>query len=85
MLRANYYGSWRDTGNGNDAGSQFIVDAEIGAEVTDGVELIVGANNLLDSYPTENPFKADSGQLYPEASPIGFNGGMYYVKARVTF
>jgi len=25
------------------------------------------------------------GQLYPESSPSGFNGGMYYVKARVTF
>lgn len=85
MLRANYYGPWRDTGNGFDAGSQFIVDAEIGAEVTEGMELILGANNLLDSYPDENPGQNGSGQLYPEAAPAGFAGGQYYVKARYTF
>jgi iron complex outermembrane receptor protein len=85
LLRLNYYGPWRDTGNGFDAGSQFIVDAEIGAEVMDGVEIMVGANNLLDSYPDENPGQGGSGQLYPEAAPAGFNGGQYYIKARYTF
>ncbi|NNC35846.1 MAG: TonB-dependent receptor [Hyphomonadaceae bacterium] len=85
LLRGNYYGPWRDTGNGFDAGAQFIVDAEIGAEVMDGVEIMVGANNLLDSYPDENPGQGGSGQLYPEAAPAGFNGGQYYIKARYTF
>jgi iron complex outermembrane receptor protein len=85
LLRMNYYGPWRDTGNGFDAGSQFIVDAEIGAEVMDGVEIMIGANNLLDSYPDENPGQGGSGQLYPEAAPAGFNGGQYYIKARYTF
>ena len=85
MLRANYYGAWRDTGNGFDVGSQIIVDAEIGAEVMDGVEIMVGANNLFDSYPDENPGQGGSGQLYPESAPAGFNGGQYYIKARYTF
>ena len=51
----------------------------------DGVELMIGANNLLDSYPDENPGQGGSGQLYPEASPAGFSGGQYYIKARYTF
>lgn len=85
MLRANYYGAWRDTGNGFDAGSEIVIDAEIGAEVYEGVELMIGANNLFDNYPDENPGQGGVGQLYPEASPIGFAGGQYYLKARYTF
>ena len=85
MLRANYYGAWRDTGNGFDVGSEILIDAEIGAEVYEGVELMIGANNLLDNYPDENPGQGGVGQLYPEASPFGFSGGQYYVKARYTF
>jgi len=86
MLRANYYGKWDDTGNGVDGvSSEIMIDAEIGAEVYEGVELMIGANNIFDNYPDENPGKGGSGQLYPEASPTGFAGGQYYIKARYTF
>ena len=85
MVRANYFGGWFDSGNGFDAGSEILIDAEIGAEVYEGVELMIGANNIFDNYPDENPGQGGSGQLYPEASPIGFAGGQYYVKARYTF
>ena len=85
LLRANYYGSWFDNGNDFAVGSEVLIDAEIGAEVYEGVELMIGANNLFDAYPDENPGQNGTGQLYPEASPIGFAGGQYYVKARYTF
>jgi len=85
MVRANYYGSWFDNGNDFAVGSEILIDAEIGAEVYEGVELMIGANNLFNAYPDENPGQASTGQLYPEASPIGFAGGQYYVKARYTF
>lgn len=85
MVRANYYGSWFDNGNDFAVGSEILIDAEIGAEVYEGVELMIGANNLFNAYPDENPGQAGTGQLYPEASPIGFAGGQYYVKARYTF
>ena len=85
LLRANYYGPWFDTGNGFGVGSEFLFDAEIAANVYEGVELIVGVQNLLDNYPDENPGQGGSGQLYPESAPFGFNGGQYYVKARYTF
>ena len=85
LLRANYYGSWFDNGNEFAVGSEVLIDAEIGAEVYEGVELMIGANNLFDAYPDENPGQNGTGQLYPEASPIGFAGGQYYVKARYTF
>ncbi len=86
MVRASYYGKWDDTGNGVDGvSSEIMIDAEIGAEVYEGVELMIGANNIFDNYPDENPGKGGSGQLYPEASPTGFSGGQYYIKARYTF
>lgn len=86
MLRANYYGGWDDTGNGvDDIGSEILLDAEIGYEVTDGFELIGGITNFLDNYNDENPGAGGLGQLYSEAGPFGFNGGQYYVRARYTF
>lgn len=86
LVRANYFGGWTDGPNNSTPGSEILIDAEIGAKVFEGVELIVGAANIFDAYPDENPDPANtSGQLYPEASPIGFAGGQYYVKARYTF
>jgi len=85
LFRTNYYGGWTDGANGFNPGGEFLFDAEIGAEVYEGVELIVGAQNFLDNYPDENPGQNGTGQLYPEAGPFGFNGGQYYVKARYTF
>ena len=86
LLRANYYGGWDDTGNGvNDIGAEILIDAEIAAEVRDGIELAIGAANIFDNYPDENPGAGGLGQLYPESAPTGFNGGQYYAKVRVNF
>lgn len=86
LTRANYYGEWEDTGNGTgEQDSQINIDAEFAYYLNDQIELIVGANNLLDEYPGENPNAASLGQLYPESAPAGFNGGSYYVKARYTW
>lgn len=85
LARINYYGSWTDVGNGGTAiGSEFLVDLEVGAKVMDNVEIIVGAANVFDNFPDENPGQLGIGQLYPEAAPFGFNGGSYYVKLRIT-
>lgn len=86
MIRANYYGEWDDVGNGfNDRSQEVLIDAEVGVEVVNGVELVVGATNLLDNYPDENPAALSLGQLYPEAAPTGFTGGQYYGKLRINF
>jgi iron complex outermembrane receptor protein len=86
MLRGNYYGGWDDTGNGVDGISAvFLIDAEVAYQVTDSIEVIGGLANMFDEYPDENPFATDLGQLYSEASPFGFNGGQWYLRARMTF
>jgi len=85
LARINYYGPWVDVGNGGtNIGGEFLVDLELGAKVMDNVELIVGAANVFDNFPDQNPGQLNIGQLYPEASPFGFNGGSYYFKVRVT-
>jgi len=86
LVRANYYGSWDDTGNGVDGiGAVVLVDIELAYQVRENFEVIGGITNLFDTYPDENPGATDSGQLYSEASPFGFNGGQWYVRARMTF
>ena len=86
MLRANYYSSWDDTGNGVDGiGAAVLVDAEIAYQVNEKIEVIGGAANIFDTYPDKNPGAGDLGQLYSEASPFGFNGGAWYLRARMTF
>jgi len=48
LLRANYYGGWDDTGNGvDDIGAEIVMDAEIGYQVSEGLELIGGISNFL--------------------------------------
>ena len=86
LARANYFGEWEDTGNGTgEQGAEINIDLELGYYLNDQIELIAGANNILDNYPDKNPNAASLGQLYPESSPSGFNGGSYYLKARYTW
>ncbi|MEO0574900.1 MAG: TonB-dependent receptor [Pseudomonadota bacterium] len=86
LLRANYYGSWDDTGNGvNDIGAEILLDFEVGYNVTDSIEVVGGIANIFDVFPEENPSAGSLGQLYSEASPFGFNGGQWYLRTRFLF
>ena len=86
LVRANYYGKWDDTGNGVDGiGASVLVDAEVSYQLNDSVELIGGVANIFDTYPDKNPGATDLGQLYSEASPFGFNGGQWYLRAKMIF
>lgn len=87
MARGRYYGEYYDAPT-NDASvsyvpeAAFLVDAEASYDVTENVTVLVGAQNLFDEYPEENPAGEVAGLIYPEASPFGFNGGFYYLRAR---
>ncbi len=90
LARVNYYGGFTEahensTGRIVDAGATFTVDAEFGYNVTDDIELVIGAQNLLDEYPEDNPYATTTGATYLLTSPQGFNGGFYYMKANYSF
>ncbi len=46
----------------------------------ENASIAIGANNLLNTYPDENPGALGVGALYPESTPFGFNGGFYYLR-----
>ena len=60
-----------------------LFDVEVSFDWNDCVTLALGAENVLDEYPEENPAGEVAGLLCPEGSPFGFNGGYYYVGLKV--
>jgi iron complex outermembrane recepter protein len=71
-----------------------ITDLDVGYEVLKAVTLSVGAVDLFNRYPDKvppalvgyyNALGQSFGATQYAASPIGINGGYYYVKATYTF
>ncbi len=88
--RVNFYGEYfeahLDAGSlPIDVDSAFTVDAEIAYNFSDDLRIAVGASNLFDEVPDDNPFSGIVGAQYPVTSPYGFNGGFWYAKAQYSF
>lgn len=88
---ATYYGKWTDFGpneaNDQTGGSEVLVDAELSYRLTKIFTLAVGGSNIFDNYPDR---EARAGQLingfkYLRFSPIGFNGGFWYLRGTAKF
>jgi len=92
-LRLGYYGSWfedhldsgvileEDGGLPIHGDSRVIVDAEVGWDLPSGLYFALGAQNLFDEVPDDNPWGASvAGAAYPVHSPYGFTGGFYYAR-----
>lgn len=92
LARLNYYGSifedHLDSGLPIDkVGSEYTLDVEVGYDFSDELTVVLGAKNALDEYPDRN-VQWDTeiaGSTYPTTSPIGINGGFYYVRGIYTF
>ncbi len=93
--RVSYYGGWYDWDSGfrqafiPSAGIEQgffdgrpIVDVEGSIDLSDGVTLAVGAQNLLNTYPDQSARAMSVGEKYSEYTPWGFNGAYYYVRIR---
>lgn len=88
--RVNYYGSFfedhlDDGGLPINEGSAVTLDAEIGWKFASGLYFNLGAQNLLDKVPDDNPWGGIAGAQYPVHAPYGFNGGFYYARIGFTF
>lgn len=65
-----------------------ILDLDIGYEVRKGIKVSVGANNLLDTYPSVlHPVnQGNTGfSYYNPYSPYGISGGFYYARLGLSF
>ncbi|MDE2872887.1 MAG: hypothetical protein OXQ94_14510 [Gemmatimonadota bacterium] len=83
LVRGTYYDGFYDSELGDPDlgyGSRVLFDAEVSMPLADNAVISLGANNLFNSYPDENPNSGDVGALYPESTPFGFNGGYYYLR-----
>jgi iron complex outermembrane receptor protein len=90
-LHGRYYGAWTDS-SGNATGDIFqkfgaimLFDVSVGYEVNEHVNLVVGAENLFDTYPDEATFQANRGLIYSRNAPYDTDGGQYYVRLGVKF
>lgn len=90
MGRASYYDKFTDTINyAKTFGSEWLFDAEVSYDFYDNINVAVGVQNLFDNYPDKVDALAGGGyavgQVYPDTSPMGYNGGTYYVRLGVKF
>ena len=82
MLRINYYGKTIDERGGQEeVDPASLVDVELSYTASDQIKFILGANNVLDKYPTMIETRASQGMPFPRRTPIGYHGGMVYFKA----
>ncbi len=83
LVRGTYYDGFYDSELSDPDqryGASIIFDAELTVPLMENATFAIGANNIFNSYPDQNPNASDLGALYPESTPYGFNGGYYYVR-----
>ena len=89
--RLNYYGEFYEDHLDASAGMDIYgnalttFDAQVAWKVLPQTQVTLGAQNLFDSLPNENPFQGEVGALYPPTSPSGINGAFYYAGIEYTF
>lgn len=94
-----YYSSWSSVQDypGQVFGAKWTTDLDVAYTFDDHFTLSAGASNLFNTYPDRiaataaNPIftvtnSLSDGQVYPRnGGPFGFNGGFWYVRAKVKF
>ncbi len=91
-VRSNYFGEvlYRPTNPDNDEsfGAKVLFDADIGIEMSPGVLLQVGANNIFNTFPDRHQLASNiSDGNFPfsrRVTQFGTNGGFYYARVEFT-
>jgi len=93
-LRVTRFGKYTETGTSNTStaddrtfGPKWVTDLDVMVQVTDAINLAVGANNLFDVYPDPiGVIQANTGAgYYGSFAPFGLSGGFYYARVGVKF
>jgi iron complex outermembrane receptor protein len=97
LARANYYSEWLDailvasdpldTSLDQRFGAEWLLDLELSYAFTEALSVTIGGQNVFDSYPDQDQRQAQRniGLIYPQFSPIGYNGGFWYLRATAKF
>ena len=83
--RGSYFGDWYDSEDDETYTGKVLFDLESSYRAASGVIITLGVQNLLNTYPDENPKSGNIGNQYGQFSPFGFNGAYWYAKFGYTF
>jgi iron complex outermembrane receptor protein len=85
-VRANYYGDTIDERNNREpVDAAAFVDFSVAYHGLENYTLTLGANNVFDEYPNEIATRVGNGLAYPRRTPLGYDGGMWYLRGVYTF
>ena len=86
MARYSDFGDWYDSEDTLSYDGYWVLDAEAGYTFDNGFGIVVGADNITDETPDENPNAAASvGNQYSQWAPGGFNGRFAYFRLLYDF
>jgi iron complex outermembrane receptor protein len=86
MIRLNYYGESIDERSQKDVIDPItFFDVELSYAINNNINLVFGANNVTNVYPNEIDTRMSQGMPYPRRSPLGYHGGMTYLKLNYNF
>jgi len=93
LVRANYYGQVRFkpaiVTDSQTFSAKTLFDADLGYQFTKNLQLVVGGDNLLNTFPDKNNklnnISAGRFVYNRNVSQFGLNGAFYYVKLALTF
>ena len=83
--RGSYYGDWYDSEDDETYTGKVLYDLETSYLASSGIIITLGVQNLLNTYPDENPKSGNIGNQYGQFSPFGFNGAFWYSKFGYSF
>ena len=83
--RGSYYGDWYDSEDDEPYKAKVLFDLESSYLASAGLIITFGVQNILNTYPDENPKSGNIGNQYGQFSPFGFNGAFWYAKFGYSF
>ncbi len=86
MVRLNHFGESIDERSDKDVIDPVsFIDVELSYAVSNNLNVVFGANNVTNAYPNEIETRASQGMPYPRRSPLGYHGGMTYIRLMYDF
>jgi iron complex outermembrane receptor protein len=86
MARVNHYGETIDERGDREVVDPIqIVDIELNYRISDNLSVVFGANNALNTFPTQIKTRMSQGMPYPRRTPIGYHGGMMFTRLTYNF
>ena len=86
MARVNYYGETIDERKQREVVDPTqLVDIELRYHVSGNLSVVFGANNALNTFPTQIATRMSQGMPYPRRTPIGYHGGMMFTRLTYNF